>query len=194
MTSSKPNHYVNNKEFYEAIVEHHARVKEAEEKGLPKPRLPNYIGECFLKIATRLSYSPSFINYTYRDEMIADGVENCVVYFHNFNPVQFSNPFAYFTQTIYNAFIRRIERERKQLYIRHKTLQHMHTNSEMYNHSADGDTHDVDLGIDIDNPYMSTVVEKFETSMKTRREKRNAQRKKREEDKQENETAPSDHH
>lgn len=118
-------HYVNNADFLAAIVEMKAKAKEAEEKGLPKPVVSNYIGECILKIATHLSYKPNFINYSYRDDMILDGVENCIQYIDNFNPDKSNNPFAYFTQIIYFAFLRRIAKEKKQSYIKGKMLQDM---------------------------------------------------------------------
>lgn len=118
-------HYVNNADFLAAIVEMKAKAKEAEEKGLPKPIVSNYIGECILKIATHLSYKPNFINYSYRDDMILDGVENCIQYIDNFDPTKSNNPFAYFTQIIYYAFLRRIAKEKKQSYIKGKLIQDM---------------------------------------------------------------------
>lgn len=118
-------HYVNNADFLAAIVEMKAKVKHAQENGLPKPQVSNYIGECILKIATHLSYKPNFINYSYRDDMILDGVENCIQYIDNFNPDKSSNPFAYFTQIIYYAFLRRIAKEKKQSYIKGKLIQDM---------------------------------------------------------------------
>ena len=118
----KKPHYVNNKEFLQAMVEWKARCREAEEQGKPQPPITNYIGECFLKIANHLSYRPNFINYTYRDEMISDGIENCLQYVHNFNPDKSNNPFAYFTQIIYYAFIRRIQKEKKQAHVKHQLI------------------------------------------------------------------------
>ena len=118
-------HYVNNAQFLEAMKEWKERCKEAEELGDPQPPVTNYIGECFLKIANHLSYRPNFINYTYRDEMISDGIENCLQYCGNFNPDKSKNPFAYFTQIIYYAFIRRIQKEKKQQHIRHKVIENM---------------------------------------------------------------------
>ena len=111
-------HYVNNKEFLYAIVEYKAKVREAEEAGKPKPRITNYLGSCFLKIATHLSYKPNFVNYMFKDDMVCDGIENCVQYINNFNPEKSSNPFAYFTQIIHYAFLRRIQREKRQLEIK----------------------------------------------------------------------------
>ena len=118
----KKPHYVNNKEFLAAMVEFKQMVADAEAAGEPKPRVPNYIGECFLKIANHLSYRPNFINYTYKEEMISDGIENCLQYINNFNPEKSNNPFAYFTQIIYFAFIRRITKEKKQSKIKDKLL------------------------------------------------------------------------
>ena len=121
----KKPHYVNNKEFLQAMIEWKARCREAEAEGKPQPPITNYIGECFLKIANHLSYRPNFINYTYRDEMISDGIENCLQYVHNFNPEKSNNPFAYFTQIIYYAFLRRIQKEKKQSHVKNKLIENM---------------------------------------------------------------------
>lgn len=115
-------HYVSNKEFHQALVEYKEKVDEAKYLGKPKPQIPNYIGECFLKIATHLSYKPNFVNYMFKDDMICDGIENCVQYIHNFD-VSKKNPFAYFTQVIYYAFLRRIAKEKKQLEIKSKIIE-----------------------------------------------------------------------
>ena len=115
-------HYVNNKEFLEALVVFKAKCSAAKEAGEPRPQISNYIGECFLKIATYLSYKPNFVNYMFREDMICDGIENCVQYIENFNPEKSKNPFAYFTQIIYYAFLRRIQKEKRQLEIKNKIL------------------------------------------------------------------------
>ena len=122
-TRKRSEHYVNNKEFLYAIVQYKADVKEAEEKGDPKPRITNYLGECFVKIATHLSYKPNFVNYMFREDMICDGIENCVQYIKNFDPEKSSNPFAYFTQIIHYAFLRRIQKEKRQMDIRAKIIE-----------------------------------------------------------------------
>ena len=122
-TRKRSEHYVNNKEFLYAIVQYKADVKEAETNGDPKPRITNYLGECFVKIATHLSYKPNFVNYMFRDDMISDGIENCVQYIHNFDPEKSRNPFAYFTQIIHYAFLRRIQKEKKQLDIKTKIIE-----------------------------------------------------------------------
>ena len=104
MTRTKnKEYYVNNKEFLAAIVDYREKVFIAKEKETSKPRVPNYIGECFLKIATHLSYKPNFVNYMFREEMICDGIENCLQYIDNFDPEKSSNPFAYFTQVLHSS-------------------------------------------------------------------------------------------
>ena len=123
MPRKKTEHYVNNKEFLEALIVYRTKVQEAKDQGLPKPRITNYIGECFLKIATHLSYKPNFVNYMFREDMISDGIENCVQYIHNFDPEKSKNPFAYFTQIIHYAFLRRIQKEKKQLDIKSKIIE-----------------------------------------------------------------------
>ncbi|ASR76186.1 late sigma transcription factor [Synechococcus phage Bellamy] len=116
-------HYVNNKEFLAALIKYREDKEIAEMKGLPKPPIPRYIGECFLKIANHLSFKPNFVNYMFKEDMVSDGIENCVQYIHNFNPEKSQNPFAYFTQIIHYAFLRRIQREKRQLEIKNKIIE-----------------------------------------------------------------------
>ena len=123
MPRKKSEHYVNNKQLLEALIVYREKVAHAKENDLPKPRITNYLGECFLKIATHLSYKPNFVNYMFRDDMISDGIENCVQYIHNFDPEKSKNPFAYFTQIIHYAFLRRIQKEKKQLDIKTKIIE-----------------------------------------------------------------------
>ena len=116
-------HYVNNADFLTALTEYRSKCDVAKTEGKEDPRIPNYIGECFLKIAEHLSRKPNFVSYSFRDEMIADGIENCLMYFRNFDPAKSKNPFAYFTQIIYYAFLRRIMKEKKQLYVKYKATE-----------------------------------------------------------------------
>ena len=120
---NKPKHYINNEDFLKALVSYKESCVSAKEKGLSKPNIPNYIGECFMKIAEGLSHKPNFINYPHREDMIGDGIENCLMYFENFDPSKSKNPFAYFTQVIYFAFLRRIQKEKKQLYVKYKSTE-----------------------------------------------------------------------
>ena len=123
MPKARSEHYVNNKELLHALIVYKNKVKEAQENEKPKPRITNYLGECFLKIATHLSYKPNFVNYMFREDMISDGIENCVQYINNFDPNKSTNPFAYFTQIIHYAFLRRIQKEKKQMEIKNKILE-----------------------------------------------------------------------
>ena len=116
-------HYVNNKEFLAALIKYREDVEIAKLRDKPKPVIPRYIGECFLKIANHLSFKPNFVNYMFKEDMISDGIENCVQYIHNFNPEKSQNPFAYFTQIIHYAFLRRIQREKRQLEIKNKIIE-----------------------------------------------------------------------
>ena len=122
-TRKKSEHYVDNKVFLQAMIEYKDKCEKAEKRKRKKPPVTNYIGECFLKIANHLSYRPNFINYTFRDDMISDGIENCLQYLDNFNPKKSNNPFAYFTQIIYYAFIRRIQKEKKQSNIKYRMIE-----------------------------------------------------------------------
>lgn len=121
--SNKNKDYVNNETFYLEMIRYKNSVEEAVKAGKPKPPIPNYIGHCIMSIANKLSNSGNFIGYSYRDEMIADGIENCIMYIDNFDPEKSKMPFAYFTQIIWFAFIRRIQKEKRQQYIKAKNLQ-----------------------------------------------------------------------
>ena len=121
-TPKKKEHYVSNKDFLVAMKEYKKKCLAAEKRGRKQPPISDYIGECFLKIANHLSYRPNFINYTYKEDMISDGIENCLQYVTNFDPEKSNNPFAYFTQIIYYAFIRRIQKEKKQTTIKQKLI------------------------------------------------------------------------
>ena len=123
MAKAKRIHYVDNKKLLQAMIEWKELCVIAEKEGKVQPPVTNYIGDWFLKIATHLSYRPNFINYTYRDEMISDGIENCLQYVANFNAEKSKNPFAYFTQIIYYAFIRRIQKEKKQTHVKNKMIE-----------------------------------------------------------------------
>jgi len=167
---NKVNHYVDNDEFLDRMVEFRNSVIEAKEKDGPRPRISDYIGECFIKIATHLSYKPNFINYTFRDDMIADGVENCLQYIDNFDPAKSRNPFAYFTQIIYYAFLRRIQKEKKQLYVKYRAIERSGLMDQLAHHDAHGEH----TGI-IQQPAlyenMQDFISSFEAGIKKQRQK-----------------------
>jgi hypothetical protein len=133
-------HYVDNKKFFREIVEYRKRLAAAREAGLEEPRIPDYIGECIWKIAEKLSTKPCFVNYSYREEMVSDGIENCFLYFKDYDPDRGSNPFAYFTQVIKYAFLRRIYKEEKNRYTMYKSFQETvlcNTDSSLFSDESD---------------------------------------------------------
>ena len=152
--TKKSEHYVNNKEFLEALIVYRGKCAEAEEKGQPRPRITNYLGSCFLKIATHLSYKPNFVNYMFREDMISDGIENCVQYIKNFDPEKSRNPFAYFTQIIHYAFLRRIQKEKRQMDIKDKLIE-----KSGYDEVFSTDNKD-------DHAQMNSIKSRIETTMR----------------------------
>ena len=134
-TSKGPgtSHYVDNKKFLAALIDYKNSIDAAKAAGEEQPRVPHYIGECFIKIATHLSYKSNFINYTFRDDMVSDGIENCLTAAAKFDPTKSSNPFAYYTQIIYFAFIRRIQKEKKQQATKYKMIENMDLDSIIQN-------------------------------------------------------------
>ena len=127
MKPSERPHYVNNKEFSQAVVDYVKTVREAREKGKDDPIVTDYIARCFLKISEGLSHKSNFVRYTYREEMVMDAVENCLNAIGNYNIEAATrkgkpNAFGYFTQICWFAFIRRIKKEKKQQDVKLKFL------------------------------------------------------------------------
>lgn len=154
--------YVNNKEFYQLLVDYKEQCRISTEKGDDIPRIPERIGHCFYMIATRLGTKWQFSGYTYREEMVSDALENCVVAVHNFNPERSQNPFAYFTQIIYYAFLRRIEKEKKQTFVKYKSLEHFLIDASLNDEDAKAYS-----TFDITNDKMKPILEKYEKKPKT---------------------------
>ena len=121
--TDKKNHYVDNEKFFKEIKKWKQRVIDAREVDEPDPPSTEYMGECFLKISENLAWRPNFINYTFRDDLVSDGIENCLLYAHNFLPEKSKNPFSYFTQIIHHAYIRRITKEKKQMHIKYRIIE-----------------------------------------------------------------------
>lgn len=163
-------HYVDNKQLFAVIIEYKAACAAAEAENKQKPQIPDYVGKCILQIATRLSTKPNFVNYSYRDEMISDGIENCISYFDNFDPSKSDNPFAYFTQIIYYAFLRRIQKEKKQIYIKHKTAE----NSMLFNELVEqGEGEEIMFSpLDFDSENVSDFIKAFEDNIDKKKVKR----------------------
>jgi hypothetical protein len=168
VTTKKTKEYVNNADFLKALIDY----KKRKQSNANEP-IPNYIGECWMKIAEGLSHKPNFINYTYRDEMISDGIENCLMYFDNFNPDKSKNPFAYFTQIIYYAFLRRIQKEKKQLYVKYKSTEMIGILDEFEMlESEDGSSRQFEM---YDN--ISEFIENYEDSRAAKKAEKEAKKK-----------------
>ena len=150
-------HYIDNKDFLVKISAYRELRIEAEECGDSKPRVTNYIGECFVKIANHLAFKSNFVNYTFRDEMILDGIENCLTYMDNFDPAKSKNPFAYFTQITYYAFIRRIQKEKRQMETKFKYIKSLDIEQILAQAGADGEEHSNEY-----LSYMRNIIEQVE--------------------------------
>jgi len=168
MAKRAKRNYVNNADFLEALVAYKKACTEAEDAGDEKPRCPDYIGKCIYQIATRLATKPNFSGYSYKDDMISDGIENCLLYMGNFNSEKSSNPFAYFTQIIWYAFLRRIQKEKKQMYIRFKSSQVMVASGGTYS----GDEVNLNLNTNVD--YMNSFVQDYEDKIAKDKAKKKA--------------------
>jgi DNA-directed RNA polymerase specialized sigma24 family protein len=158
--------YVNNRDFLDALIQYKKDCAEAEEAGDELPRVPDYIGTCIYQIATRLATKPNFSGYTYKEDMISDGIENCLLYIRNFNPEKSQNPFAYFTQIIWYAFLRRIHKEKRQMYIRFKSSQSMLATGGTYTGE------EVDLYLNTSADYMNSFVQDYEDKLARDKEKK----------------------
>ena len=166
MAKRKTRNYVNNPDLLEALIKYKEACREAEDAGDPLPRVPDYIGKCIYQIATRLATKPNFSGYSYKEDMISDGIENCLLYIGNFNPEKSHNPFAYFTQIIWYAFLRRIQKEKKQMYIKFKSSQTM---------IASGDTYsgnEINLNLTTSADYMNDFVKDFEDKLQRDKDKK----------------------
>jgi hypothetical protein len=169
-------HYINNQSFLEELVKHRDKLKIARDAGLPEPILPDYIGKCFLQIAERYSRKPSFGSYAFREELVYDALENMILYYESFDPEKGKNPFAYFTQVTHYAFLRRIEKEKLQLYLKYKSIENF-----MLQNINSADVNDGSLNsevFDINSEYMNEFVRDFEARMEAKKQSKKASKNK----------------
>lgn len=161
-------HYVNNPEFLKEMKIHIAAVNKAKRSKAPMPQVSNYIGECIVSIANKLANKPNFVNYPFREEMISDGIENSLQYLNNFNPKKSSNPFAYFTQIIYFAFVRRIQKEKKQLATKYRLIEESLLD---LSGESDGINSNGKYGSDYADANMHEFLQNFEKSQAEKKQK-----------------------
>ena len=150
------NHYIDNKEFLAALLDHREKVQTARSNNIDPPPISNYLGDCFIKIAKHLSYKSNFINYSYRDEMISDAIENCLAVVNNFDPAKSKNPFAYFTQITFFAFVRRIQREKKQMATKFRYIDQLDVSQLVTQEHDNGDFQNQFL------EYLKTQMDQYE--------------------------------
>jgi len=159
---TKPIHYVDNKKFFQAMVAYLDKCKLATEAEQELPKIPDYIGDCIYKIAEGLSYKKNFINYSFREELVGDGIESCIKYLRSYNPEKTNNPFSYFTQICFNAYIHRIGKEKKEQYTKYKMMEKHFTfdmNSEDYQHLRDSG-HNFEAGDNIITSFEANLEKK----------------------------------
>jgi hypothetical protein len=159
-------HYVDNKSFYTALIKHRTNRLDALVQALPPPRIPEYIGRCILQIATRLASKGNFVNYSYKEEMISDGIEYSINYLNNFDPEKSNNPFAYFTRIIFNAYIMRIHKEKKQTYIKYKSYE----NAALSSSFSENDPDFADMSQVSQNENMNVFVSEYERKMQEKKD------------------------
>jgi hypothetical protein len=154
---AKAKNYINNKTLYTSMIEHRTKLKQAVDNGKPKPQVSNYIGQSILLICNNLAKKPNFSGYTYKQEMISDGIIDCIAAVDNFDPDRTNNPFAYFTQIAWNAFIRRIHKEKKQTYIKHKNFENSFLMNELWS-----DSENIHLK---SNDFSGEIIKSFENKL-----------------------------
>ena len=157
--------YINNKDFLNALIEYRDLQKYAKENDLPPPRISDYIGDCILKIAENFGKRKNFYQYTYKDDMIGDAIENCIRYINSFDPEKSNNPFAYFSMVVHRAFLRRIDAEATQSYVKYKSL----GNGTLSLYTESKDKKNLDMINDIMNDTAYDIIEKFETKVSTKK-------------------------
>lgn len=168
MGNKKRLDYINNQDFLKALTEHKEKCKIAKEAGTPEPKIPDYIGLCFLKLAENISHKHNFSGYTFIEDARSEGVINCLQYYKNFDPEISQNPFGYFTQIIIFAFLRKIEYEKRQLYIKYKSTQQSGIlDEQQLFQDGDGNTLPFEL---YDN--ISEFIQKYEEAKEKKRVKR----------------------
>lgn len=163
---SRGNHYINNKEFFLELKDYIYAIRAAEAANESVPRIPDSIGAKILQISTNLAYKPNFINYTFRDDMIGDGIENCIRYIKNFNPDKYNNAFAYITTICFQAFVRRIQREGRQFQTKIKYV---------HNAGIEGllsDVQDHDIEETYSNSYVKFLQELYDQPIPEKKNKK----------------------
>lgn len=167
MARDTDNDYIDKNEFYEALVQYKDRCQQARDQGLEVPRVTNYIGKCFLAIANGIAARSNFSNYPFREDMVQEGVENCLMVIENFDPSHNKkNAFGYFSKIIWWAYLRRIAKEKKSLYTKFKASHEMISMCETY---VGGD--EIKLSLNTDADYIDNFIRDYEDAEKRKKER-----------------------
>jgi hypothetical protein len=172
MRKKSTNNYVNNKQLYGVLVDFIKERREAIKNDIDLPRIPPYVGECIQLIAKNLATKPNFSGYSFIDEMISDGIENCIMYIHNFNPDKSTNPFGYITLIIHHAFLRRIEKEAKHSYVRHKMMVQGNHLLAMEYGGGDYDSGEFEALTGNTNDTSNSIIKDFESKLQKKKDKK----------------------
>jgi hypothetical protein len=166
------NNYIDNKKFYDDFVKYKKDCRLAKKKKKSKPKLPDTIGESFLAIATNISHNYNFNNYIFKSDMIGDAIENAIIYADNFDPKKSKSPFNYFTTIMWYAMVRRIQKEKKQLYIKYKSTVHQMVFDTLSTHDKNDETMNmIPSYLDMNNDKTNDFVVKFEESDRKKKNK-----------------------
>ena len=160
-SQNKSTHYVVREDFYNALVERKKQIAD----GL-NPQVSNYIGECLLKISNGLAAKWNFRDYTYKEEMVSDGVIHCLRYIDKFDPLKSTNPFSYFTQAMYFMFVNRIRAEKTEQYVKYKATISSAAFNEVATQPEWSADYDVDMS-DLDFSEIEAFVHDYEQKEKS---------------------------
>lgn len=138
------------------MIQYKNSVEEALKEEKPPPKVSDYIGQSILLICNNLAKKPNFSGYSYKQDMISDGIMDCIAAVDNFDPDRTNNPFAYFTQIAWNAFLRRMQKEKKQAYVKHKNFENSVLLDDLWQHSSVQLKH---------NEYSDEMVKNFENRL-----------------------------
>lgn len=177
--ADKERHYVDKEEFYQALVERTKLVRESEDADEPKPQASDFIGICVMDICYNLARKHQFSGYHFKDEMIADAIYHCIRYIDSFNIEKSNNPFSYFTQAAYYQFIKRIQLEKEQLYIRCKSTMGSNTFTESLEHDQAGNDKHTQDNNEMDTDFMESYINEYETKAAAKKSKAKAVKKER---------------
>lgn len=171
--ADKSQHYVDNVAFYNALVERKAQVKAAEDAGLPKPQISNFIGECIMGIAKGLSNKYQFSGYTFKDEMVADAIVHCIRYIDSFDIEKSNNPFSYYTQSCYYSFLANIGEYEQRTYIKCKATMEAITGSGLstFDGELSEDAKNIHDNLEFDTAFMTDFINKYESKQAARKER-----------------------